>query len=118
VRAKDRLGRLGEDLAAVHLEQQGLTLIERNWRCREGEIDIIASEGDVLVVCEVKTRTSHRFGTPLEAVDHAKVRRLQRLGFAWCVAHDLRATAVRIDVVEVLAPRGSEPVLTHHRGVL
>jgi putative endonuclease len=70
------------------------------------------------VVCEVKTRTSTRFGTPLEAVDEAKVRRLQRLGFAWCAAHDLRPASVRIDVVEVLAPRGAEPVLTHHRGVV
>jgi putative endonuclease len=116
---KDRLGRLGEDLATAYLEQAGLQVLERNWRCPQGEIDIVAQEGRVLVVCEVKTRRSTRFGTPLEAVGVSKVERLQRLAFAWCADRRVRPPGgIRIDVVEVLAPREAEPLITHHRGVV
>jgi putative endonuclease len=117
-RPKDLLGRRGEDLAAAHLEHEGVLLIERNWRCPDGELDIIGAEDDALVICEVKTRTSTRFGTPLEAVDEAKVQRMQRLAHVWCREHRVHPPRIRYDVVEVLAPRDTEPVITYHRGVI
>ena len=68
VRAKDALGRYGEDVAARHLLSEGFVVLDRNWRCDVGEIDIVARDGDTLVVCEVKTRSGTGFGSPLEAV--------------------------------------------------
>ena len=78
--ASDRggLGRYGEEVAAEHLVAAGLTIVARNWRCREGEVDIVALDGDVLVMCEVKTRRGVGFGTPLDAVTPAKAARLRR----------------------------------------
>ena len=67
--AKDVLGRRGEDLAARYLEQRGLVILSRNWRCRHGEIDLVATDSHRLVVCEVKTRSGTRYGEPAEAVD-------------------------------------------------
>ena len=77
--AKDDLGREGEQVAAEYLERAGLRVLDRNWRCTEGEIDIVAAERQVMVVCEVKTRSSTRFGTPLEAITRHKQARLRRL---------------------------------------
>lgn len=117
MRATDAVGRYGEDVAARHLSEAGLAVLERNWRCRFGEIDIVAREGDVLVVCEVKTRSSSAFISPLEAVTPAKARRLRRLAAEWLRAHPARPAAVRIDVVAVLrSPRGAAMV-EHLRGV-
>ena len=79
MRAKDGLGRYGEDVAARHLVEQGIIVLDRNWRCELGEIDIVGRDGDVLVVCEVKTRSGTSFGTPLEAVTRTKAARLRRL---------------------------------------
>ena len=79
MRAKDALGRFGEDHAARFLISAGISVIERNWRCAEGELDVVAFEGDVLVVCEVKTRRDDKFGGPLYAVTPMKVARLRRL---------------------------------------
>jgi putative endonuclease len=117
VRAKDALGRLGEDIAARHLEQDGFVVLERNWRCDLGEIDIVAREGDVLVVCEVKTRSSLRYGSPFEAVTERKLHRLERLGIAWMRERGVRPRSMRIDVVAVLRPRSGPSVLDHVRGL-
>src|SRR5665213_2169327 len=68
------LGRYGEAFAADYLISAGMTVLDRNWRCRDGEVDIVAVEGDVLVICEVKTRRGVEFGTPLDAVTPAKAR--------------------------------------------
>ncbi len=78
--ARAALGKYGEDLAARRLVDAGFSLLDRNWRCRDGEIDIVARDGDVLVVCEVKTRRDVGFGTPLEAVTPAKAGRKRREG--------------------------------------
>src|SRR5829696_6815525 len=88
-RVKVLLGRFGEDLAVRHLEAAGLQVLDRNWRCAEGEIDIVAAEGDTLVVCEVKTRTGTGFGDPAEAVVGAKAARLRRLALRWLAARGL-----------------------------
>jgi putative endonuclease len=102
--AKDDLGRRGENLAADHLIASGYRVLERNWRCTHGEIDIVAFKDGEVVFVEVKTRSSLAFGHPLEAITVAKLARLRRLAGAWCQAHpDVRA-AVRIDVIAILAP--------------
>jgi putative endonuclease len=117
--AKDALGRYGEELAARHLADSGLAILERNYRCESGEIDIVARDGDVLVVCEVKTRAGVRFGTPLDAVTAAKARRLRVLASRWLADHrGLRPATVRFDVVGVLRPNGGSPQVEHVRGVL
>ena len=78
--AKDVLGREGEQAAVSYLEGCGFRILDRNWRCADGEIDIVAADRRTFVVCEVKTRSGTRFGTPLDAVGQAKRRRLRRLG--------------------------------------
>lgn len=77
------LGRYGEEVAARKLAEGGLTILERNWRCAEGELDIVALDGDTLAVCEVKTRSERGFQQPTEAIDHSKAERLQRLAERW-----------------------------------
>jgi putative endonuclease len=89
MRAKDVLGRLGEDAAVRHLLELGWTIIERNWRCPEGELDIVAHDGSGLVVCEVKTRSRADHGTPLEAITAAKAARLRRLSVRWLDSHGI-----------------------------
>jgi putative endonuclease len=116
VRAKDALGRYGEDVAARHLIQQGIVVLERNWRCPDGELDIVGREGRVLVVCEVKTRRGLAYGSPLEAVTPAKARRLRRLAGRWLAERDARPESVRFDVVSVLQPRRGAARVEHLRG--
>lgn len=99
------LGRFGERVAAAHLESLGMTVLERNWTSRYGEIDIVARDGTTLVVCEVKTRTGSSHGTPLEAVTPFKAARLRRLAAHWLEVHELEPPALRIDVVAVTVPR-------------
>src|SRR6478672_7850212 len=85
---KRLLGERGETIAARHLVSRGMELVDRNWRCDAGEIDLVLRDGRVLVICEVKTRTSEAFGTPLESVSRAKAERLRRLAGRWLRAHD------------------------------
>ena len=117
MKAKDAWGKYGEDVAAQHLQTQGFVVLERNWRCDVGEIDIVARDGDTLVVCEVKTRTSRAFGAPLEAVTAQKAARLRRLAAGWMRSHDVRPKDVRIDLVGVICGQG-EPQIEHVRGAL
>ncbi len=104
VRAKDALGRDGEELAARHLVSDGFVILERNWRCDFGEVDILARDADVLVVCEVKTRRSASHGSPFEAVTQRKLHRLERLGLRWMRDRGVRPASMRVDVVSVLRP--------------
>jgi putative endonuclease len=117
VRAKDALGRFGEDLAVRHLEADGFTVLERNWRCELGEIDVVARDGAVLVIVEVKTRSSLRHGTPFEAVTERKLHRLERLGLAWMRLRGVRPRGMRVDVISVLRPRSGPSVVEHVRGL-
>ncbi|MET3903529.1 putative endonuclease [Paenarthrobacter sp. 4246] len=117
MRAKDLLGRTGETLAAGFLENQGMRIVDRNWRCADGEIDIVAIDGDTLVVAEVKTRRSLDYGHPFEAVGAAKLARLHRLASSWCREHELKAPRRRVDVVSVIDDGVGEPELDHLRGV-
>lgn len=117
VKAKDLLGRQGEQLAADFLLEAGLRILDRNWRCSQGEIDIVASEGRTLVVCEVKTRSGVRFGTPLESVTRQKAWRQRRLAVAWLRAQGLLYDEIRIDVIGVLRTASGEFSIEHVRGV-
>ena len=101
--AKDALGRRGEAIAARYLVGAGLSIVESNWRCPQGEIDLVARDGDELVFVEVKTRSSVAFGHPLEAITAAKLARLRRLAAAWCEAHPGNHDRIRIDAVAVIA---------------
>lgn len=117
MKAKDVLGRRGESLAAEYLAGEGLRVLERNWRCVEGEIDIVALEGDVTVFVEVKTRSSVAFGHPLDAITVAKMARLRRLAGCWCAVHEPSARKIRIDAVAILAPYGQSPAIEHVRDI-
>jgi len=111
------LGARGEAEAADHLVAGGMVVLDRNWRCDAGEIDLVLREGRTLVICEVKTRSSLRYGSPLEAVDERKAARLRRLAARWMACHDVRPDDVRIDLVGVLMPGSARPEIDHVRGV-
>lgn len=114
--AQAQLGAYGEALAARHLtRREGMTLLDRNFRCSHGEIDLVLRDAGVLVVCEVKTRSTQRFGHPLEQVPPEKIERLQVIAACWCEARGMRPRDVRIDVVGVLVGRGPVEVV-HSRG--
>lgn len=119
--ADDRraLGALGEQVAVEHLVSLGFEVVERNWRCRLGEIDVVAREGAVLVAVEVKTRRSAATGHPLEAITAAKAARLRTLMARWLATHDARAPQVRLDAVAVWAGRGAREAhrVEHVRGI-
>jgi putative endonuclease len=117
MRAKDVLGRTGEQAAADYLESCGLRILDRNWRSADGEIDIVAAERHVLVVCEVKSRTSARYGSPLEAVSRVKLGRLRKLAVQWLNAHGVRFDQVRIDVVGLVYEGTGGFTIEHTRGV-
>ncbi len=110
-------GRWGEELAVRHLERMGMTVLDRNWRCRAGEIDIVAADERTLIICEVKTRTTEDFGSPLAAVTPRKLRRLRRLAAAWMREHGGHAHEVRIDVIGIVLAGTGNPSLEHLRGV-
>ena len=103
-RARQRLGASGEDRAASWYAAQGYEIVDRNWRCREGEIDLVCTRGHTLVFCEVKTRTSTAFGHPAEAVTPTKQRRLRLLATRWLEAAPapVRGREIRFDVAAVL----------------
>lgn len=112
------LGRYGEDLAARRLIEAGMRILDRNWRCREGEIDIVAADGDALVVCEVKTRRAGWYEHPMAAVRPEKTARLRLLAERWLERHGGPPPGgVRIDVIGVLLPARGAPVVQHARGV-
>jgi putative endonuclease len=117
--ATGALGRYGEDLAARLLVGSGMRLLARNWRCgRAGEIDIVARDGDTVVVCEVKTRRAGCYEHPMAAVTPAKARRLRRLADCWLERHGGPPPGgVRIDLVGVMLPRRGAAVVEHARGV-
>jgi putative endonuclease len=109
------LGGHGERIAVAFLTDCGLRVLDRNWRCREGELDIVAREDDALVFCEVKTRRGTGYGHPVEAVTPAKQRRLRTLAQRWLATHEEHAPELRFDVVGVLVRPGRPALVTHLR---
>ncbi len=116
--SRNEIGALGEQLAVEHLHGLGLRIVARNWRCRYGELDVIAAEGaDTLVFVEVKTRTGDWFGGVAEAVTPQKVRRIRRLAGLWLAGQESGWSQIRIDVIGVRLGRSRTPEVTHVRGV-
>lgn len=115
MRATDAVGQYGERVAARYLEAGGLRVVDRNWRCRAGEIDIVAEEGATLVFCEVKTRRGLDYGSPAEAVTRAKQERLRVLAMQWLTAHRRPYCPVRFDVVSVVVGRTGAAAVEHVR---
>ncbi|WP_394938327.1 YraN family protein [Psychromicrobium sp. YIM B11713] len=114
---KQELGKAGEDLAADFLSRRGFEVVDVNWRCARGEIDLVALDGDIVVVVEVKTRRSLRYGHPFEAITDTKLRRLRTLAVLWARHHGYLSSRIRIDAIAVLALRGDEPSVEHLRGI-
>lgn len=109
------VGDRGEDAAAAFLERVGYRIAERNWQCRLGELDIVAWDGPVLVLCEVKTRRTRKAGSPEEAVGPTKQRRISRLAAAYISEHGLEPESVRFDVVALDVLGADRALLRHHR---
>jgi putative endonuclease len=113
---RQAVGAYGERVAARHLQHEGLVVLDRNWRCPDGELDLVLRDGDDVVFCEVKTRRGEGFGSPAEAVTPDKVRRLRRLAGLWLAQTNLRPHALRFDVIEVFAQNVDDPRVEHIRG--
>ncbi|MEF3322152.1 YraN family protein [Gulosibacter sp. GYB002] len=111
------LGRRGEDLALTYLEQADYEILDRNWRCRAGEIDIVARDARYLVCVEVRTRSGSGFGHPLETLTPEKLLRMRDLALAWRAEHPEFSGMLRLDAIGVLLPPGAEPQLRHIVGV-
>ena len=115
-RTTDAIGAYGEHVAALALTGAGMVVLDRNWRCPSGELDIVARDGNTIVFCEVKTRRGGGFGYPVEAVGYAKVRRLRALASLWLVAHPDTRGEVRFDVVSVWPQPAGPATVEHLRG--
>lgn len=100
------VGKYGEDRASEFLQRLGYQLIDRNWRCDVGEIDIVARDSDCLVFAEVKTRTRVGFGHPFEAITSAKMKKMRQLVGEWCRVHQISSVQVRLDAISVLISQG------------
>ncbi|MEU4405029.1 YraN family protein [Streptosporangium sp. NPDC023963] len=114
--AKDELGKHGEQIAVDYLLAHDLQILDRNWRCPGGEIDIVARERRTLVAVEVKTRSGRSHGTAFEAVTNAKIARLRRLAASWLAERPDRFDAIRVDVV-ALERFAGDFAIRHERGV-
>jgi putative endonuclease len=111
-----RVGALGEEAARDHLEAQGCRILTCNYRCRDGEIDLVADDYGVLVFVEVKTRSSSAYGPPRDAVTPAKRRKLARAASHYMLAHTEQERGYRADIVEVGLLRGTVAAVRHLRG--
>jgi putative endonuclease len=111
-----RIGARGEETACAHLEGLGYQILARNYRCRYGEIDIVAADGEVLVFVEVKTRSPSAYGPARDAVTAAKRRKLARSASHYMLAHREQECAYRADIVEVALLRGAVAAVRHLKG--
>lgn len=110
---RKRTGRRGENIAAAYLTAKGYRIVERNWRCTTGELDIIAEKDNTLVFVEVRTRASRRFGTPEESITSAKQQRLIDLAQAYLQEKRPPHPRWRIDVAAVFLQAGRPPLVNH-----
>ena len=111
---RQSLGRYGEQLAEKHLLEQGYTILAKNWRCPEGELDLVAQQGAQLIFVEVRTRRGSRLGSPEESVTPAKQARLIQLAYAFLAQHDVPDPLWRIDIIAIMVGReGAVQRLNH-----
>ena len=108
-------GRLGEEIAATHLARTGHRIVERNFRCSYGEIDLVAEEDDELAFVEVRTRSSTAFGSPEESITRLKSQRMTRCALAYLAARQVKDRRWRIDLIAVQLERGRVTRLEHYR---
>lgn len=114
---RQALGRWGEEHAVRHLEAAGYEVLARNWRCREGELDIVARRGGAVVFVEVKARSGTWYGEPAEAVTRVKARRIHVLAARWLAEQRPPGCQdLRFDVISVVRRVGQEPELLHLQG--
>jgi putative endonuclease len=116
--ARQAVAQLGEAAAARFLQHAGHSIIVQNYRCRYGEIDIVARDGPSLVFVEVRARSSDRFGTPEESITEAKAQRMTRCALAYLSAHAAEQEAWRIDLIAIDVAHGRITRLEHYRHVL
>lgn len=116
MRIKDAVGAYGEHVAAQYLTRAGYIILARNWRCPDGEIDIVAMDGQTVVVCEVKTRSGSGFGSGLDAVTREKAARVRSLGRRWLAEFGRAETPLRFDVIAVHRSRRGLGEVEHVRG--
>jgi putative endonuclease len=114
---RQALGAYGERVAARYLDGLGMRMIDRNWRCSAGEIDLVLLDGDVIVVCEVRTRRGVGYGHPLATVGPTKAARLRQLALLWVEAHRDGRPPIRLDLVGVVQPRRGPVEIEHVRGI-
>lgn len=112
------LGASGEEEVARFLARKSMTIIDRNWRIKGGEIDLICEDGETIVFVEVKTRTSNTYGTPFDAITPEKAFRLQRLALAWMATHHRWGQDYRIDVAGVWMDGSGRCEIEHRKAVL
>jgi putative endonuclease len=112
--AARQLGKRGEELSARFLTARGYVVLARNWRCREGELDLVVTDRRRIVICEVKTRTSTAFGEPAEAVNPIKIQRIRRATHAWLRRHQVGCCDIRFDVLAVVWPPTGHPSVRHY----
>ena len=98
---RQRLGKYGEDVAIRFLLQKDYKILERNFRCKQGEIDIIAKDSEKIVFVEVKTRSNFNFGMPIEAVDRKKISHILKSAKVYLKLKNIKNTFIRFDVIEV-----------------
>ncbi len=116
---KQVIGTIGENAIAEYLEERGFQILDRNWRIKGGELDLIAkSPSGKIHFVEVKTRNSHAFGHPLEAIDREKAHRLQRLALAWLVTNNNFGRDYQVDVAAVTLNGSLIPIIDYRTGVL
>jgi putative endonuclease len=115
-RPGELLGKRGEDLATDYLAGTGLVVLSRNWRCRDGELDLVATDGERLVVCEVKTRSGTGYGEPSEGVTPAKAARIRRVAAEWLRVHKVGWCEIRFDILAVLCPPDGPVTVEHLQG--
>lgn len=113
------VGEIGEEHVAKFLSSKGWRILDRNWRIKEGELDLVAIRKDSLIIfVEVKTRTSVAHGDPLEAINPQKALRIQRLALAWLATHGRLGSEYRIDAAGVLITRAGEFILDYREAIL
>ena len=110
--AHNELGKWGEDLAATFLEEKGYQIIERDWKSGHHDLDIVAKEGDTLIIIEVKTRRNRLFGNPEEAIDYKKRKSLQSAINHYVKTHRF-GSSVRFDIISIVGTIGSKPEIDH-----
>ena len=110
---RKKLGDWGEEQARNYLESEGLVILDKNYRCKLGEIDLIALDGDYLVFIEVKTRTSTAYGFPVEAIGPRKQKKYIQMASVYTKQKGLHGISFRFDVVEVMVRRQGQPAINH-----